>query len=551
MRLTQRYNQESALLLFNLVCRSIVYHTSYYSIMNNRTWKPGDANDLNDQKKSRVTYGNGFAACNEYDPLGQLIRVNDQSDTTAGTDGTTWTYEYDCGGNILSKSRYEYTPGTLGTAQETVTYSYTDANWRDKLTGITTTNITGTTAKSISYDVIGNPLNDGEWTYTWENGRQLKEMSRGTVGQAGYMKVEYRYNSEGLRIQKIVTETTGSGTTATTTDYILHGKNIVHMIQGGDQLHFFYDASNRPAIVEFNGTKYGYIHDLQGDIVGIIDSTGTEVVKYTYDAWGKKLTVTGTLAGSLGVINPFRYRGYVYDEETGLYYLRSRYYRPEWCRFISADKLINGNLYCYCHNSPVRKSDDNGHEDYATLGPGYDLYQMILDQELILGYVPDLLQEQERIIRKGVRYNWNGQSDRGGYSCATFYSKPLQRISTQTINGKKTFIKMPTGITSMLKSGNQYFLFIVRIEDYDLSEIPEGAFFMRERRFIKKEDGSDAPGHGVTLARKNEDGTIMVNNAIGTDGSIQSITESYETFSRRYQYVAWPIGLGIRVGDNP
>ena len=369
MRLTQRYNQESALLLFNLVCRSIVYHTSYYSIMNNRTWKPGDANDLNDQKKSRVTYGNGFAACNEYDPLGQLIRVNDQSDTTAGTDGTTWTYEYDCGGNILSKSRYEYTPGTLGTAQETVTYSYTDANWRDKLTGITTTNITGTTVKSISYDAIGNPTNDGEWTYTWENGRQLKQMEKGTAEQAGYMKVEYRYNSEGLRIQKIVTQTTATGTTATTTDYILHGKNIVHMIQGSDQLHFFYDASGKPAIVEYNGTKYGYIHNLQGDVVGIIDSTGTEVVKYTYDAWGKKLAVSGTLAGSLGVINPFRYRGYVYDVETELYYLRSRYYKHAWLRFIcednplviiSSSSLLNANLFSYCSNEPVQRIDEDG-----------------------------------------------------------------------------------------------------------------------------------------------------------------------------------------------
>ena len=402
MHLTQRYNHESVLLLFNLVCRSIVYHSSCYSLMNNGTWKPGDTNDLNEQKNSSVTYGNGFAVRNEYDPLGQLIRANDKSDTTAGTDGTTWTYEYDCGGNILSKSRYVYTPGTLGTAQETVTYSYTDANWRDKLTGITTTNITGTTAKSISYDVIGNPLNDGEWTYTWENGRQLKEMSRGIVGQAGYMKVEYRYNSEGLRIQKIVTETTGSGTTATTTDYILHGKNIVHMIQGGDQLHFFYDASNRPAIVEFNGTKYGYIHDLQGDIVGIIDSAGTEVVKYTYDAWGKKLAVSGALAGSLGVINPFRYRGYVYDVETGLYYLRSRYCKPEWCRFVSADVLIKGSLYCYCKDDPVGQTDADGLESY--------------NRCLAVGYAHNWA--------KGRNKNYYSYSDRGG-DCANYVSQCL------------------------------------------------------------------------------------------------------------------------------
>jgi YD repeat-containing protein len=78
-------------------------------------------------------------------------------------------------------------------------------------------------------------------------------------------------------------------------------------------LHFWYDAQNRPAIVQFNGTKYAYIQNLQGDIVGIVDSNGTEVVKYTYDAWGKVLSTTGSLAATLGTIQPFRYRGYVYD----------------------------------------------------------------------------------------------------------------------------------------------------------------------------------------------------------------------------------------------
>ena len=80
--------------------------------------------------------------------------------------------------------------------------------------------------------------------------------------------------------------------------------------------------------MQFNGTKYGYIHNLQGDVIGLIDSNGTEVVKYVYDAWGKILSTTGSLASSLGTIQPFRYRGYVFDQETGLYYLRSRYYNP-------------------------------------------------------------------------------------------------------------------------------------------------------------------------------------------------------------------------------
>ena len=81
--------------------------------------------------------------------LGQLIRVNDQNDTTSGTTGTTWVYEYDRGGNILSKTRYAYTTGAVGAALQTISYTYGDSNWKDKLT-----KYNGTT---ITYDAIGNP----------------------------------------------------------------------------------------------------------------------------------------------------------------------------------------------------------------------------------------------------------------------------------------------------------------------------------------------------------------------------------------------------------
>ena len=98
----------------------------------------------------------------------------------------------------------------------------------------------------------------------------------------------------------------------------------------------------------------------------VYDSNGTQVVAYTYDAWGNPLTTTGTMAGTLGKLNPFRYRGYVYDTETGLYYLQSRYYNPETGRFINADSvvdtedLLGGNLFAYCGNSPVARRDTTG-----------------------------------------------------------------------------------------------------------------------------------------------------------------------------------------------
>ena len=98
-----------------------------------------------------------------------------------------------------------------------------------------------------------------------------------------------------------------------------------------------------------------------------MDASGNRVVEYTYDAWGKLISTTGTLATSLGADNPFRYRGYYYDTETGLYYLMTRYYDPEVCRFISADVymttgqgVLGGNMWAYCGNNPVVRYEVQG-----------------------------------------------------------------------------------------------------------------------------------------------------------------------------------------------
>ena len=156
-------------------------------------------------------------------------------------------------------------------------------------------------------------------------------------------------------------------TTTGVTDYTLHGKNVVHLTNGTNSLHFYYDAQNRPAVVEFNWVPYAYVHNLQGDIIAIVDSAGTKVVEYKYDAWGKPIAKTGSLASTLGTLNPFRYRGYVYDEETELYYLRSRYYNAQFQRFINCDsilgkiaKLFSLNPFAYVGNSPLTNVDPLG-----------------------------------------------------------------------------------------------------------------------------------------------------------------------------------------------
>lgn len=153
--------------------------------------------------------------------------------------------------------------------------------------------------------------------------------------------------------------------------------NVITQTDGTDTLRFVYDSNGAPVYMEYNGTVYYYEKNLQGDIVGILDTSGTTVVQYSYDIWGKLLGITGDLADTIGTANPLRYRGYYYDTETELYYLQSRYYSPELMRFISIDDAalsnaqgepIGSNLYAYCLNNPVMNSDPSGKFVTATTG---------------------------------------------------------------------------------------------------------------------------------------------------------------------------------------
>ncbi|HIU14971.1 MAG TPA: DNRLRE domain-containing protein, partial [Candidatus Ventricola intestinavium] len=283
---------------------------------------------------------NGLTTTYVYDTLGQLTRVNDPH-----TNKST-VYLYDRGGNITGYLGAPYSLAEpLGGINEMVFYSYGDSNWKDKVTAIG--------GKAITYDAIGNPLSYDGWTFTWKAGRMLDSLVKtGTNAQ-------FSYDHNGLRIKKVVN--------GVTTHYTLSGRNIVHMTQGSSDLHFFYDAQGRPAMVRFGGTDYFYVYDLQGDVVAMVDTDGTQVVEYMYDAWGAPISKTGSLASTLGSLNPFRYRGYVYDEETGLYYLRTRYYNPLWKRFISSDiwtgkigSLVTHNLFAYTLGNPVKYYDPTG-----------------------------------------------------------------------------------------------------------------------------------------------------------------------------------------------
>ena len=284
---------------------------------------------------------NGLTTTYEYDSLGQLTRVNDPHA------GKSTMYLYDCGGNMTGYLSAPYTLApTLEGVNETVFYTYGDSNWKDKVTAIG--------GKAITYDAIGNPLTYDGWTFTWKAGRMLASMVKnGTNAQ-------FTYDHNGMRIRKIVN--------GVTTNYTLNGKNVVHMTQGSHDLHFFYDAQGKPGMVTYNDVDYFYVYNLQGDVVALIDANGTQVVEYGYDAWGYPISKTGSLAATIGTLNPFRYRGYVYDEETGLYYLQNRYYSPNWKRFINVDQSLNEkNLFVYCLGSPIIRRDIDGNESIAVL----------------------------------------------------------------------------------------------------------------------------------------------------------------------------------------
>ncbi|WP_198949148.1 RHS repeat-associated core domain-containing protein [Lottiidibacillus patelloidae] len=160
-----------------------------------------------------------------------------------------------------------------------------------------------------------------------------------------------------------------------TTNYYLEGSHVTYETNGTDEIYYTYDS--KLISMNLNGEEYFYVYNLQGDVVGLLDSSGTEVVSYTYDTWGKVISITGTKASTVGEKNPYRYRGYRYDSETGLYYLNARYYNPEWGRMLNADsfggftgELLSHNVYAYVQNNPVMLYDPTGHFSEKNYGFG-------------------------------------------------------------------------------------------------------------------------------------------------------------------------------------
>lgn len=220
-----------------------------------------------------------------------------------------------------------------------------DSAWKDKLLSWDGT--------AMTYDAIGNMLTGGGTTYTWTQGRRLSGVENGK-------SIKYLYDNIGARVKKTVDNTV--------TEYQWAGDLLLSEKTDGRIIWYCYDSQANLIFVTIRGITYFYVRNVQGDIIALVDADGKVVVKYTSDSWGKVIAVTGELADTVGVQNPFRYKGYYYDNETGMYYLKSRYYDAEIKRFICADGYFSTgvgkhdcNMFLYCNNNPIMNVDVNGY----------------------------------------------------------------------------------------------------------------------------------------------------------------------------------------------
>lgn len=292
--------------------------------------------------------------------------------STTASSTTTYTYAYDTAGNLLTEKN----------GATVKTYTYGDSGWNDLLTSFRH----GGKTYSISYDGSGNPTSYPRWQdntsyyMSWSNGRQLTYMDYATTA-SNETQIRYAYDANGIRSSKKVNNTVHSYVTQS-------GKVIRETIGSGSSatiMDFIYDNQGLPFALNYstnNGssfTTYYYVLNLQGDVVKLVNSSGTTAAQYTYDAWGTVTSilnangneiVNNTSGSAIAFWNPLTYRGYIRDIETGFYYLQSRYYDPVLHRFINADlpeyttlssvSTASANLFAYCVNNPVNLHDENG-----------------------------------------------------------------------------------------------------------------------------------------------------------------------------------------------
>ncbi len=318
-----------------------VNSVSYNMTINNTTTQifPTVSYDYDANGNITKIYENGVEKYRyTYDSLNRLVR-EDNAKFNA-----TIVYTYSTGGNILSKKFYNYTTSTTPSSLlSTESYTYGNSTWKD---GVTTYD-----GMNISYNAAGQPTSYCGNTLTWSRGRLMSLNNGG--------EIEYKYDENGLRTYKKVY--------GNEIYYQYSGDKLVKQTDDWGSIEYYYGADGRPYALKYSdGEMFYYILNIQGDVLGLYNEDGELAVSYDYDAWGN-CYVTDYMVSYVAYENPLRYRGYVYDDETSLYYLQNRYYDPLTGRFISADSYlvsgnhINGtNMFAYCLNNPVMYVDPRG-----------------------------------------------------------------------------------------------------------------------------------------------------------------------------------------------
>ena len=283
----------------------------------------------------------GFNRSYTYDNLGNVTAI---SDNTIGSH----TYEYDDRGFLVrdDTTTFAYDGNGNITQKGNVTFTY-DSTMKDKLVSV------GGKAITYSTNNVLAPISYDGKNFAYEGKRLIGFTD---ANSDSYM---YEYNDQGQRIRK----STPNGLIK----YVYSGNKLIAEIAPWHMLNFLYDENDQLYGFDIDSTgTYFYLRDSLQNIIGIIDSYGDLVVKYNYTAYGE-CTIMLNSEG-IAEINPFRYKGYYYDQESGMYYCNSRYYVPEWCRWLTPDspsflqpESLNGmNLFAYCGNDPVNNIDSNG-----------------------------------------------------------------------------------------------------------------------------------------------------------------------------------------------
>lgn len=357
--------------------KSILSNTYYYKA------RPNNSKYISKQISSEKIKSVYFSLTRFYesDVLGNILSI---SDSCFGSH----KYEYDYRGFLISADGEKYIYDTNGNMVKKGNKLFVyDTTIKDKLVRVADTN--------ILYD-DKNPLNPkqyGDKTFGFEGRRLVKLESDKT-------KIEYLYDDQGLRVEKILS----SGKQY---KYFYDNKNLICEITSDHRLDFLYDESGLLyGFIKNNSERYLYVKDSFQNILGIVNDAGRLLVKYKYNAWGEIQEIEDLSGSDLSHINPFRFKGYYYDEESGMYYCKSRYYVPEWCRWLNADnpnyldfKDVNGvNLFSYCHNDPILGMDYDGR-----FGLGAILVAALVGAVIsVISSVADSLIKGEELTLKNV-----------------------------------------------------------------------------------------------------------------------------------------------------